>query len=131
MKSVAYWIKLKGQHMELTYQEQNEIFKDKAQKLIPQSTRQITDVKRIAKLEKLLNDMYNHFTNANQDIVSYAEENQDSLLLTSPFEDYLKDIDYRLSTYGMVRDYQGKGNLVPNLVEKLISDIEKDFDYYL
>jgi len=117
--------------MELTYQEQNEIFKDKAQKLIPQTKTFIWDSKRLAKLEKLLNDMYNHFVNANQDIVSYAEENQDSLLLTGPFQDYLKDIHYRLSTYGMVRDYQGKGNTIPNLVEKLISDIEKDFDYYL
>jgi len=131
MKSVAYYLKLKGQHMELTYQEQNEIFKDKAQKLIPQTTTFIGDTKRIAKLEKLLNDMYNHFTNANQDIVSYAEDNQDSLLLTGPFQDYLEDIHYKLSTDGAVRNFQGKGNLVPNLVEKLISDIEKDFDYYL
>jgi len=119
-------------YIELTYQEQNEIFKDKAQKLIPQTTRQIVDVKRITKLEKLLDDMYLHFTNANQDIVSYAEENQDSLLLTGPFQDYLKDIHYRLSTYGQnVLTNRGKGTSVPNLVEKLISDIEKDFDYYL
>ena len=132
-RSQTKWFSIMKQAVSnmMTYEDKNEMFRNQACKLIPQTTRQIVDVKRIAKLEKLLDDMYLHFTNANQDIVSYAEDNQDSLLLTGPFQDYLKDIHYRLSTYGQnLLTNKGKGTSVPNVVEKVIRGIEKDFDYY-